>query len=349
MITKELYFSKEQMGINCFFEKPNTVVTTPNGNKLTADTEELAERIVCDLNEYGPEYMGSDSILPWQYTFVDNFSKMDRDKVAGIIADSFLHDPDWTLAVDNEGLRVIFGSEEVRMQEMRDWLSELDNKQLTAVCCIGNAYESINIAYIFAKYLIEYNSDVLSSKIEELGRLIEALTGEFFALDIISDFETFKLYYKTESNRKTIEKEVPWRDENGKLVCQEDKCGETCNPRCPIHLKTDADQKQIKGDIQVSIAYYKAALEVAGDFDEAWNNLANAYGQLDMHKEAYEAFKRAYEGSNGRRGNALYCMAVASKNIGLFDEALRYCDEYDAKFGEIDTKNLRQNIATLRK
>lgn len=66
---------------------------------------------------------------------------------------------------------------------------------MTAACCIGNAYESLNLALALALVLEKYDGDERQEKLSEVAQLITD-TYQFGPFDdILNDFKTFELYY----------------------------------------------------------------------------------------------------------------------------------------------------------
>lgn len=195
----------EASGISCLyvearykFDKEGEVVRTPGGNELTTEYRELADRLFDDLVAYGPDHMGSDSILPWHYTMIDNFAPRGKEAVIDILEDCFLSKPDWTFKPQNEVWRDIFGTEDSRKNEIRVWLSKCTTMQLTAACCIGNAYRSLNMAFAMAAILGGDSSNDRESAMIQFSSIVAKATevlGFGSAYEVMQDFKTFELYY----------------------------------------------------------------------------------------------------------------------------------------------------------
>ena len=177
-----------------FIDEFEEYATTPRGDILKTGYLVLAERILEDLDDYGPDDFSPDSILPWHYTTVENFSKMPPKQVEDILADSFVNRYDWTYTVNAAGTKweAIWGQRGVREKEIMEWLSKITQMQMTAACCIGNAYHSINVAYVLAVIMESYNGEARDAMFNELAIFIRK-NSEYFAN--VDDFKTFELYY----------------------------------------------------------------------------------------------------------------------------------------------------------
>ena len=92
---------------------------------------------------------------------------------------------------------------------------------------------------------------------------------------------------------------------------------------------------------------FKKALMLAPDFKEAWVNMASVYGMMNNHLEANKAFKTAYALDSSYK-NAVIGLITSCKNLGQFDEALRYCDEFAVKFDKTGAEKLRAQVISAR-
>lgn len=190
-----------------FVDKDGEYATTPRGNVLKTSYLELAERILDNLDFYGPEDFSAESILPWHYTMVEKFSKMEHKQVEDVLADSFVNRYDWTYTVDvgDTKWKDIWGIRGVREGEIMEWLSKITHMQMTAACCIGNAYHTINVSYMLALIMETYDGDERAAMFEELADFINE-NSEYLAR--VNDFENFELYYgiHLQKNGKIIRK-----------------------------------------------------------------------------------------------------------------------------------------------
>ena len=172
------------------------VFTTPGGNSVTTLYEPLAKRIVLDLYRYGKDTRSASSILPWHFTMIDSFAPLEHESVEQILTSSFLTHVDWTCE-ERYGADWVrtFGNWSDRKKIIEKWLSKASFMQMTAACCIGNAYESLNLSLVLAKILEKYEGE---ERDEELSRVAQLLsdTHQFGSYDsIFKDFKTFELYY----------------------------------------------------------------------------------------------------------------------------------------------------------
>lgn len=174
----------------------DTTLKTPAGNTVTTNYRPLADRIVLDLTKFGYSFHSSSSILAWHFTMIDNFSKMSHEEVEQLLQSSFLGQPDWT-CVEAHGTawRRAFGDVGTRYHRIRAWLHDATIMQMTAACCIGNAYESLNMAFSLAMIMETYTDESRDAKLNELAQMV-ADTMQFGSYsDIYTDFKTFELYY----------------------------------------------------------------------------------------------------------------------------------------------------------
>ncbi len=138
-----------------------------------------------------------------------------------------------------------------------------------------------------------------------------------------------------------------WRNKDGRIECPGDDCPKTCDETCPIWCQTLAIQKMQSGQHEAAIAFFKKALSIAPDFKDAWVNLASTYGMMNNDLEANKAFKAAYALDDHYR-QAIHGLIISSKNLGQFEEALKYCDEYAVKISRAEAEKLRRVVAEAR-
>lgn len=133
-------------------------------------------------------------------------------------------------------------------------------------------------------------------------------------------------------NRQQSNDATPyWRDANGAIVCKGDNYViEECGDDCPIRLGTQGITFAKLIEYDKAIEAYEQALRIAPDFVNAWNNMAAFYGLTGKYERARAAYKKAYE--PGHSANALYGLALANRDCGNKEEALRCCEDYRAKF-----------------
>lgn len=149
---------------------------------------------------------------------------------------------------------------------------------------------------------------------------------------------------QTSNDRKISDRPV-WRDKTGKIFCSGDSCKQECDDRCPIFLNTRGLQFLTMGKPWPAIANFKQAIELAPDFADVYNNLGAAFGNANQHKEAKEAYTKALS-LRHPFPKALYGLIVSEKNLGMLQDALKHCDEYD-KLPGCDSKELRAEINKL--
>lgn len=159
-----------------------------------------------------------------------------------------------------------------------------------------------------------------------------------------------KLFEKLLTKKQRIQEEektapsVPWRNSTGKIKCTKGYCNEECESEknCPIMFNTIGITMFNMKQLDMAIDAFQSALALAPDFQEAQYNLGMSYGMSDQHQEAYTAFKAAYDMDKNSH-KSLFNLIVAETNLGLKEDALKHCDEYD-KFPECDSKDLRKKL-----
>lgn len=186
--------------------------TTPGGIAITTLYKPLAERLLSDIEMYGIDCYSPESIIPWHFTMIDNFGKMEHQEVEDILAQSFLR-RDWTLdsGIGSEKWFLYMGDPDDRRQEIKDWLSKCTHMQMTAACCIGNAHHSLNIAYAAAWVMEHFEGEELDEKLHKLATLIGQYSQFSEGEDIYNDFKTFELYYgiHLKENGPIIKQDLP--------------------------------------------------------------------------------------------------------------------------------------------
>lgn len=172
------------------------VLTTPRGNSVTTLYKNVADRILLDLNRYGMNFHSADSILAWHFTAIDNFAPMGHERVEQVLISSFLREVDWTCREHHgsEWSRA-FGKWKDRQGMIVEWLQKATIMQMTAACCIGNAYHSINLALTLAAIMEKYTGEERAKAFDDLAHVIEENSYYGPYADIIKDFGTFELYY----------------------------------------------------------------------------------------------------------------------------------------------------------
>ena len=142
---------------------------------------------------------------------------------------------------------------------------------------------------------------------------------------------------------------VVWRDNKGRIYCPGDSCPKDCDDSCPVWCASKAAVLlQRTNNIEKAIEEYKKAVSLAPDFKDAWSNLGSCYGQLNNHIEAKRAFSVAYE-IDYSYSNAIYGLIISCKNLGQYEEALKYCDIYGQVVNQSDAERLRSQVLDAQK
>lgn len=176
--------------------KEDKYLTTPSGKKVTTLYKPLADRILHDLDLFGENYHSVESILSWHYTLIENFASQDRYIVSQYLYDSFLLQPDWTCSGGrtSEWYKQ-FGEWLDRQPFIAQWLDRMTHMQLTAACCVGKAYESLNVAFSLAVIMERFSGAEREDKFRSVASLL-AMSNLYGTQEQILDvFKTFELYY----------------------------------------------------------------------------------------------------------------------------------------------------------
>ena len=189
------YSYKEEEGYYVIYNGEERL-KTPAGLPVYTRYRQLAERIVDDLGIFGYNYHSSSSILSWHFTCIDNFSRMGHDNVVNALLQSFFRSPDWTCEeMQGEAWSEVFGDWEERTEPILQWMQKATVMQLTAACCIANAYESINLPFVLAYILENYSGEERKNKLDFVAEMVASTRHYGTFTDIKRDFETFEFYY----------------------------------------------------------------------------------------------------------------------------------------------------------
>ena len=123
----------------------------PSGYPLFVTDLGLARRLLADLEQYGPDCRGAQSLLPWQLTYQERFILARQEVLVRVLQDSFLSGPDgFSLRfAGHPELGKVFGPDAQRREAIGRWLAGRSVHELAADCCLGNAFGSLNPAYVF--------------------------------------------------------------------------------------------------------------------------------------------------------------------------------------------------------
>jgi tetratricopeptide (TPR) repeat protein len=140
---------------------------------------------------------------------------------------------------------------------------------------------------------------------------------------------------------------VVWKNKKGEIDCPGDSCPKNCDYSCPIWCLTKAIEMTNAKQYNQAISIYQKAILIEPKFKEAWVNLAVNYGMMNNHLEAQKAYYAAYN-IDRKYKNAIFGLIISHKNLGRFDEALKFCDEYEVIVGKLEANKLRENIKNFQ-
>jgi len=173
------------------------LIRTPGGTRVSTIYRQLADRLLLDLQAYGTDASAPASLLPWHYSLIDLFSRMEHEQVEAILESGFLSCSDWTLeGGEVSALYPAFGTAPERIDEIRAWIRKCTPMQLTAAACIGNSYHSINLAFVLAHLMENYRDADLDSRFVALAQLLAEHNADYAPAEkLLQDFQNFRLYY----------------------------------------------------------------------------------------------------------------------------------------------------------
>ena len=151
-------------------------------------------------------------------------------------------------------------------------------------------------------------------------------------------------FFRKKEPKKTEPPRPVWIDADGNYSCPGDSCPKDCDMTCPIYINTMALMSLRMGNGNAAIDYYKKAVGIAPDFYDAWNNMGGAYGGKGDYMQAYHCYRRANELSPGKK-DPLFGLALCCRDMGQYEEALKWCDKYDMVSPDGRTKSIRVFVA----
>ena len=137
---------------------------------------------------------------------------------------------------------------------------------------------------------------------------------------------------KEKHNNVNTDINVPWRNNNGEIVCSKEQCTleeNHCEENCPIFLQTIAQEFWQLNLLENAIQTQKKAVEIAPDFAEAWQNLASFYGSISNYENALICYEKAYKLAPDKKG-IVFGLAIAHRDLNHYEECLKWCDRYDS-------------------
>lgn len=125
------------------------------------------------------------------------------------------------------------------------------------------------------------------------------------------------------------QKSAVWRDRSGNIRCLGDSCPQKdCDDSCPIWLSTMAASMLAIGEMNSALSSLEKASIIAPDFYDAWNNMGTIYGLQSNYKKAYDCYMKAHEVMPSKF-QPVFGLALTSRDLKLYEECIRWCDEYD--------------------
>ena len=138
-----------------------------------------------------------------------------------------------------------------------------------------------------------------------------------------------------------------WKNSLGEIDCPGDSCKHKCTDKCPIWVRTQAAFFQQSGNYKLAVECYNKALKIEPDYRECWNNLGSLYGSIGEYRLAKESYLKAYALKPTK--NNLYGLAIVCKDLGEFDESLRYIDLYEKNYSDNLLEDTKAYVNVLNK
>ena len=108
-------------------------------------------------------------------------------------------------------------------------------------------------------------------------------------------------------------------------------------------MNTEGLSHYKNGQTDDALECFKKTVAIAPDFKGAWVNMGGIYGGRSEYAEAYNCYKKAYEIDPNYK-NAIFGLIMSSRDMGNYDEAFAYCDEYAKKIDASEAKRLRGKV-----
>lgn len=121
-------------------------------------------------------------------------------------------------------------------------------------------------------------------------------------------------------------KQIVWRDEDGKIRCLGEKCQfKICEESCPIWCMTKGLKILKTHKYEEAERLLNMAIKIAPDFKEAWSNLGATYGIQSKYEKAYLAYDAAYKIDKCFK-NAVLGLVMTCINLHQYFDAMHYCE-----------------------
>lgn len=143
--------------------------------------------------------------------------------------------------------------------------------------------------------------------------------------------------------KKEKPKRIAWRNAEGEIECNGESCTDGCDWTCPIWVHSEGISHCKGGRMEDALECFKQAVTIAPDFKDSWVNMGAIYGGRSEYAEAYKCYKKAYEIDHDYK-NAIFGLIMSSRDMGNYDEAFAYCDEYAEKIDASEAKHLRGQV-----
>ncbi len=176
----------------------NSQLLSPERNFVVKTKyEELAKRMVEDLEKYGNDLGIMSNIMSLYYSFTERFYIFTKEELEQSLIDKYLCSDDWYImyGVSGRDIPVRWAEWSSLKGVIIEWLSKITMMQIAAVCCAAKAYESLYVAFCFAVLVEEHNGNVPDDKFWELFANFPVRTFCFNRNEFIADFKSFELFY----------------------------------------------------------------------------------------------------------------------------------------------------------
>ncbi len=158
----------------------------------------IADRMLKDLIALGPEsYTDALSSLCYAFTYDNMITNCNIEAIQHNLSE-LPYEEDFWFQPAFSGLppaRVIWDLifyDANRANEVREWIKRLSRIQVAAICCVFQATENMNMAYLFGKMLEDGNLGMLENLKNLYNNLLSSsLDGEY----IERLFDVFKIFY----------------------------------------------------------------------------------------------------------------------------------------------------------
>ena len=179
--------------------KAGQSLRTPMGRLVATKSEPIADKLVEHLELFGEDPSDPQSLVAFHYSYLDFFEKGARPPLEHSVAIGLDEAHDWTYGCPSaDPHRMMewwgaFGRGPTQAEAGKEWLATLSMQQLSAVCVVGRALESVNIPFIVA-------TSLKKKSIPAYIKVVDEYYPYMGAKGLKAVFENYLLYFNGEAS-----------------------------------------------------------------------------------------------------------------------------------------------------